>query len=86
MLKVKNQHDKKKLIKIKKAVYNKGFYQGVMKVGSAKGQLVKDAKAAVRKEMIQNGQGVAVAQHTTQRLELTKKLVARYDELHESEI
>jgi leucyl-tRNA synthetase len=56
VLKVKNQHDKKKLIKIKKAVYNKGFYQGVMKVGSAKGQLVQDAKAAVRKEMIQNGQ------------------------------
>ena len=59
VLKVKNQHDKKKLIKIKKAVYNKGFYQGVMQVGSAKGQLVKDAKPFVRKEMIQNGQACA---------------------------
>ena len=58
-LKVKNQHDKKKLIKIKKAVYNKGFYQGVMQVGSQKGSLVQDAKAAVRKEMIANGHACA---------------------------
>ena len=58
-LKVKNQHDKKKLIKIKKAVYNKGFYQGVMQVGSQKGALVQDAKPAVRKEMIANGQACA---------------------------
>ena len=48
-LKVKNQHDSKKLIKIKKSCYNKGFYQGVMQVGSQKGKLVQDAKPVVRK-------------------------------------
>ena len=55
VLKVKNQHDSKKLIKIKKSCYNKGFYQGVMEVGSQKGCLVKDAKAAVRAEMLAAG-------------------------------
>ena len=32
-LKVKDQHDTTKLKKIKKSVYNKGFYAGVMTVG-----------------------------------------------------
>ena len=54
-LKVKNQHDSKKLIKIKKSCYNKGFYQGVMQVGSQKGKLVQDAKPVVRKEMLDEG-------------------------------
>jgi leucyl-tRNA synthetase len=55
VLKVKNQHDSKKLIKIKKSCYNKGFYQGVMQVGSQKGTLVQEAKPFVRKEMLDEG-------------------------------
>jgi hypothetical protein len=35
-----------------------------------------------KQEMIEDGQRVAVAQDSTQRLELTEKLVARNDELH----
>jgi leucyl-tRNA synthetase len=54
-LKVKDQHDKAKLAKIKKSVYNKGFYFGVMSVGSQKGKSVEEAKDAVKKELIANG-------------------------------
>lgn len=43
-LKVRNQHDTAKLVKIKKSVYNKGFYAGVLTVGSQKGKTVEDAK------------------------------------------
>merc|ERR1711871_1094810 len=52
---VKNQHDKGKLAKIKKSVYNKGFYFGVMTVGSQKGKSVEDAKDAVKQELIDAG-------------------------------
>jgi leucyl-tRNA synthetase len=54
-LKVKNQHDKAKLVKIKKSVYNKGFYAGVMTVGSQAGKTVEDAKDAVKAELIASG-------------------------------
>ena len=54
-LKVKNQHDTKKLIKIKKSVYNKGFYAGVLTVGSQQGKTVEDAKDAVKAELIASG-------------------------------
>ena len=52
---VKNQHDKGKLAKIKKSVYNKGFYFGVMTVGSQKGKSVEDAKDLVKQELIDAG-------------------------------
>ena len=54
-LKVKNQHDKAKLVKIKKSVYNKGFYAGVMTVGSQKGKTVEDAKDGVKSELLASG-------------------------------
>ena len=55
ILKVKNQHDKAKLVKIKKSVYNKGFYAGVMTVGSQLGKTAEDAKDAVKAELIASG-------------------------------
>jgi leucyl-tRNA synthetase len=54
-LKVKNQHDSGKLKKIKKSVYNKGYYAGVMTVGSQLGKTVEDAKDAVKAELIASG-------------------------------
>jgi leucyl-tRNA synthetase len=54
-LKVKNQHDKVKLVKIKKSVYNKGFYFGVMSTGSQKGKTVEEAKDFVKAELIASG-------------------------------
>ena len=54
-LKIKNQHARKKLDKVKKAVYLKGFDYGVMTVGSQKGVTVKKAKELVRDEMIEKG-------------------------------
>lgn len=58
VLKVRDQHDKAKLAKIKKSVYNKGFYSGVMTIGSQKGQKVEDAKEVVKKELIDAGLAV----------------------------
>eukprot|EP00548_Thalassiothrix_antarctica_P005965 CAMPEP_0194147824 /NCGR_PEP_ID=MMETSP0152-20130528/28058_1 /TAXON_ID=1049557 /ORGANISM="Thalassiothrix antarctica, Strain L6-D1" /LENGTH=1261 /DNA_ID=CAMNT_0038848911 /DNA_START=123 /DNA_END=3908 /DNA_ORIENTATION=- len=55
ILKVRDQHDKTKLAKIKKSVYNKGFYAGVMTVGSHSGKKVEEAKELVKKELIQEG-------------------------------
>ena len=52
---VKNQHDKVKLAKIKKSVYNKGFYAGIMTVGSQAGKSVEDAKDVVKRELIEAG-------------------------------
>jgi len=55
LLGVKDQHDKVKLAKIKKSVYNKGFSAGVMTVGLQKGKKVEDAKEAVKKELLDAG-------------------------------
>jgi leucyl-tRNA synthetase family protein len=58
LLQVRDQHDKTKLAKIKKSVYNKGFYAGVMTVGSQKGKKVEEAKDLVKKELIEAGWAV----------------------------
>lgn len=50
--KIKSQNDKVQLMEAKDEVYKKGFYEGVMLVGSQKGKKVCDAKAKVRDEMI----------------------------------
>ena len=55
-LKIKSQNDKDKLAQAKEEVYTKGFYTGVMLVGSQKGKKVCDAKPFVRQEMIEAGQ------------------------------
>jgi len=54
-LKIQSQNDKEKLAKAKDLVYLKGFYEGVMLVGSQKGKKVCDAKAAVREELMSSG-------------------------------
>jgi len=55
---VKDQHDKLKLEEAKKEVYLKGFNDGVMIVGDFKGQKVKDAKALIRKQLLDEGLAV----------------------------
>ena len=58
-LKIKSQNDKAKLAEAKEIVYTKGFYEGVMLVGSCTGMTVCDAKPVVREEMIAAGQAAA---------------------------
>ena len=57
---IKSQNDLEELKKLKKEVYKKGFYEGVMVVGSQKGALVCDAKDPIKKEMIEAGLACAV--------------------------
>mmetsp|Transcript_17323 Transcript_17323/g.60923 ORF Transcript_17323/g.60923 Transcript_17323/m.60923 type:complete len:1168 (-) Transcript_17323:78-3581(-) len=53
--KIKSQNDTAKLKEAKEEVYLKGFYEGVLLVGSQAGQKVCDAKPKVREEMIAEG-------------------------------
>ncbi|CAE7736638.1 leuS, partial [Symbiodinium sp. KB8] len=55
---IKSQNDKEKLKQAKDEVYLKGFYEGVMLVGSAAGKTVQEAKPIVREEMIAAGQAL----------------------------
>lgn len=47
--------DAEKLKEAKERVYLKGFYEGVMKVGTCKGMKVCDAKAVIRQELLDAG-------------------------------
>ncbi|KAF4323414.1 hypothetical protein BBO99_00003136 [Phytophthora kernoviae] len=57
-LKIVSQNDKDKLAKAKELVYLKGFYEGVLLVGSQKGQKVCDAKTAMRQELLDAGDAI----------------------------
>ncbi|KAI9997634.1 hypothetical protein PInf_001565 [Phytophthora infestans] len=57
-LKIVSQNDKDKLAKAKELVYLKGFYEGVLLVGSQKGQKVCDAKTAMRQELLDAGYAI----------------------------
>ncbi len=57
--KIQSQNDKDKLALAKQEVYNKGFYEGIMLVGSQAGKKVCDAKAVVRGEMMERGDCLA---------------------------
>ncbi|TDH72962.1 hypothetical protein CCR75_007596 [Bremia lactucae] len=57
-LKIVSQNDKDKLAKAKELVYLKGFYEGVLLVGSQKGQKVCDAKAVMRQELMEAGHAI----------------------------
>jgi leucyl-tRNA synthetase len=52
---IKSQNDKEKLKEAKEAVYQAGFYQGIMLIGKHAGKKVCDAKPLVRAEMISAG-------------------------------
>ena len=56
---IKSQNDKDKLREAKEKVYLKGFYEGVMLVGTCKGKKVFEAKSQIKQEMIDQGEGVA---------------------------
>lgn len=53
--KIKSQNDKVLLAEAKEEVYKKGFYEGVMLMGSQKGEKVCDAKMKVRDELLSVG-------------------------------
>ena len=55
-MKIQSQKDKEKLTEAKDKVYLKGFYEGKMLVGVGKDMKVQDAKALVRKQMLDDGQ------------------------------
>ncbi|RMX64546.1 hypothetical protein KXD40_001065 [Peronospora effusa] len=57
-LKIVSQNDKDKLAKAKELVYLKGYYEGVLMVGSQKGEKVCDAKAILRQELLDAGDGI----------------------------
>ncbi|KAJ0409575.1 hypothetical protein ATCC90586_010086 [Pythium insidiosum] len=57
-LKIASQNDKDKLAKAKELVYLKGFYEGVLLVGSQKGKKVCDAKPLVRQELLDSGDAI----------------------------
>jgi leucyl-tRNA synthetase len=52
---IKSQNDRDKLREAKERVYTKGFYEGVMLVGTYAGKKVHEAKTLVRDEMIREG-------------------------------
>ena len=58
-LDIKSSKDTEKLKKAKDEVYLKGFYEGVMLVGSCAGMKVCDAKPIVRQELISAGHALA---------------------------
>eukprot|EP01138_Halocafeteria_seosinensis_P009641 gb/GECG01009852.1/.p1 GENE.gb/GECG01009852.1/~~gb/GECG01009852.1/.p1 ORF type:complete len:1126 (+),score=150.26 gb/GECG01009852.1/:1-3378(+) len=55
---IKSQNDKDKLRQAKEKVYLKGFYEGVMLVGTCKGKKVFEAKNQVKGEMVEEGEAV----------------------------
>jgi len=57
-LKIRSQNDTELLKQAKELVYVKGFYEGVMLLGSQAGKKVCDAKPAVRGELIAAGHAV----------------------------
>ncbi|XP_052794982.1 leucine--tRNA ligase, cytoplasmic-like [Mya arenaria] len=57
-LKIQSQNDKDKLLEAKAAVYLKGFYEGVMKIGEFAGKKVQDVKKLVQKQMIDKNEAV----------------------------
>ena len=68
--KVASQNDKDKLEKAKELVYNKGFYEGIMIIGDAKGAKVSDAKNTVKDQLIKQKEGLVY-------YEPEKKIVSR---------
>ena len=53
---VKSQNDTVKLAEAKELAYKKGFYEGVMILGSQSGKRVEEAKVAAQQEMIDAGE------------------------------
>eukprot|EP01038_Epipyxis_sp_PR26KG_P005664 gene5664-7821_t len=58
-LEIVSSKDKDKLKLAKDEVYLKGFYEGIMLVGSCAGMKVCDAKPIVRKELIDSGDAIS---------------------------
>lgn len=60
-LKIQSHKDADKLAEAKKVCYQKGFYEGVMKVGECEGQKVEDAKPIIKKKLLD--EGLAIIYH-----------------------
>ncbi|XP_012534882.1 leucine--tRNA ligase, cytoplasmic [Monomorium pharaonis] len=57
-LKIQSQNDKIKLMEAKEIAYLKGFYDGILLVGSHKGKKTQEVKKLIQKEMIDCGEAV----------------------------
>jgi len=60
--KVSSQNDKPQLLLAKAKTYKLGFYEGTLKIGDCKGMSVQDAKAHVKKQMVETGVAYAYAE------------------------
>uniref|UniRef100_A0AC35U8P0 Leucine--tRNA ligase n=1 Tax=Rhabditophanes sp. KR3021 TaxID=114890 RepID=A0AC35U8P0_9BILA len=69
-LKITSQNEKIKLEEAKKEVYLKGFYDGIMLVGSHKGQKTADVKKVIQQELIASNQAAIYS-------EPEKKIISR---------
>ena len=58
-MKIGSHREKDKLAAAKKEVYQKGFYSGIMNIGSYKGEKVADVKTKIRDDLIEKGDAVA---------------------------
>ena len=58
MMNIKSQNEAEKLRQAKEAAYLKGYAEGIMTVGIAKGEKVSEAKNKVKTYMIENGMAV----------------------------
>jgi len=56
--KVKSPNDKAKLEEAKELCYQKGFYEGIMKVGEFTGKKVEEAKPLVRQMLLDSNQAL----------------------------
>eukprot|EP01116_Phalansterium_solitarium_P012957 TRINITY_DN2974_c1_g3_i1.p2 TRINITY_DN2974_c1_g3~~TRINITY_DN2974_c1_g3_i1.p2 ORF type:complete len:625 (-),score=228.05 TRINITY_DN2974_c1_g3_i1:117-1991(-) len=61
-LKIKSPNDRVLLDQAKEAVYQKGFYTGVMLVGEFKGRTVQEAKTLIRDQMVAAGDAVVYSE------------------------
>ncbi|KAH9320447.1 hypothetical protein KI387_015086 [Taxus chinensis] len=69
-LKIKSQNDKDKLAEAKRLTYLKGFTEGTMLVGEFKKMEVREAKALIRKKLLETGEAVMYS-------EPEKKVISR---------
>jgi len=61
-LKIQSQNDTAKLAEAKKAVYLKGFTEGVMEIGKYAGRKVSEVKGIIKEEMLASGGALAYSE------------------------
>ncbi|OQR70265.1 leucine--tRNA ligase [Tropilaelaps mercedesae] len=72
-LKIYSQNDREKLEEAKQMIYLKGFYDGVLLVGTYAGKKIQDVKKLIQNELMKNQEAVLY-------MEPEKKIIARSGE------